>query len=342
MAATLSDIARAAGVSVSTVSRVLSNPEYPVHDDTRRRILDIARQMHYKPNLLARSLRNERSFSVGVIVDNIVSIFAPPIIRGIQDTLKPEGYTCVIINADWDGNQEVDAIRDLVSRSADGIIFVDTWLHPANVLDDAPAVPCVFVNRLFSSGKSIGPDDRHGASLAVEHLIGLEHVRIGFINGPTGWDASQKRLLGYQDALRKHSLPLDETLVFEGDWDVMSAYRAAQRLLSLPDRPTALFAANDVMALGAIYAVQDAGLRVPDDMAVVGFDDQDFSAFCQPTLTTVTMPVYEMGARAARMVLSAISGGANQVETELVRGRLVIRESCGHPLGRQTVKTSVR
>ncbi len=342
MPVTLQDIARAADVSVSTVSRVLSNSKHPLNDETRQRILQIARQMGYTPNLLARSLRKERSFSIGIVVDNIDSIFAPQIIRGIQDSLKPAGYTCLIINSDWDRTQEEASVRELLSRSADGLIFVDTWLHPANVPAENIAVPCLFVNRIFNSGNSIGPDDRYGARLAAEHLTQLGHHRIAFINGPDGWDASRFRLLGYQDVVQARGLVVNPEYLEVGDWDIPSGYQATMRLLALPERPSAIFVANDVMALGAIYALQAAGLRIPDDIALVGYDDQDFSSFCNPTLTTVTLPAYEMGSKAAEVLLRQLDEGADAAQPQLVKGSLIIRESCGDSRGRNTPKTALR
>lgn len=342
MPVTLQDVAKAADVSISTVSRVLSNSKHSLNEDTRQRILQIARQMGYTPNLLARSLRKEQSFSIGVVVDNIDSIFAPQIIRGIQDSLKPAGYTCLIVNSDWDRTQEEDSVRELISRSVDGLVFVDTWLHPANVPAENIAIPCLFVNRIFNSGNSIGPDDYYGAGLAVNHLVKLGHRRIAFINGPEGWDASRSRLLGYQDVLREQGIELNPEYVKSGDWDIPSAYQATTELLALAERPTAIFTANDVMALGVIYALQAAALKIPDDIALVGYDDQDFSSFCNPTLTTVTLPAYEMGRKAAEKLLVQLDGGADAAKPHLVKGQLVIRESCGDPRGKNLPKTALR
>lgn len=342
MPVTLQDIAKAADVSVSTVSRVLSNSKHPLNDETRQRILQIAQQMGYTPNLLARSLRKEQSFSVGIVVDNIDSIFAPQIIRGIQDTLKPARYTCLIINSDWDRSQEEASVRELISRSADGLIFVDTWLHPANIPAENISIPCLYVNRIFNSGNSIGPDDQHGARLAVEHLARLGHRRIAFIGGPEGWDASRARLLGYQSVVREQGLVFKPEYIEVGDWDIPSSYQATTRLLALGERPTAIFTANDVMALGAIYALQATGLTIPGDMALVGYDDQDFSSFCNPTLTTITLPAYEMGRKAGELLLQQLGGAADTAQPQLVKGELIIRESCGDPRGQGMVKTALR
>jgi DNA-binding LacI/PurR family transcriptional regulator len=176
-------------------------------------------------------------------------------------------------------------------------------------------------------------DDRHGASLAVEHLVKLGHRRIAYINGPHDWDASKERLTGYQDVLTQYGISYVTGLVEEGTWEVQSGYSAAKKFLAFPEPPTAIFAANDFMALGAIYAIQDAGLNVPRDIAVVGYDDRDFASFSKPTITTVCPPSFEMGQLAAQLILNRLE---NQIEIKdpiRVQGKLIIRESCGAEQG---------
>ena len=173
------------------------------------------------------------------------------------------------------------------------------------------------------------PDDRCGARLAVRHLAGLGHQRIAFINGPEGWDATINRMAGYQEELAAWGVPFDPALVDGGDWEVQSGYSAAQRLIALWPLPTAIFAANDLMALGVIYAVQEAGLRVAEDITVVGYDDRDFSGFVRPAITTVRMPCEEMGRTSAESLLRLIAGEVEALEPMLIRGELVVRQSCG-------------
>ncbi|HIC88761.1 MAG TPA: LacI family transcriptional regulator, partial [Anaerolineae bacterium] len=218
-----------------------------------------------------------------------------------------------------------------IARPVDGIIFVDTWFHSANKAPPVSDKPYVFVNRFFGAAdcNCVGPDDCYGARLAVEHLVRLGHRRIAFINGPEGWEASANRLAGYRDALTMHGLPFDPTLVCSGMWEVRDGYRAIRDLMVLPDPPTAIFAGNDFMAIGAIYALRDAGLRVPEDLAVVGYDDREVASLVRPALTTVTLPCYEMGQAAARLLLSQLGDQEKPAIAERVRGRLVVRESCG-------------
>jgi DNA-binding LacI/PurR family transcriptional regulator len=175
------------------------------------------------------------------------------------------------------------------------------------------------------------PDDYYGASLATEHLIGLGHRRIAYINGPENWHTCRARLSGYQDTLSIHNLPFDSSLVQPGDWEIGSGYAAAKNLLNLAERPTAIFAANDAMALGAIYAIQDADLRVPEDFAIVGYDNRNFTTTVRPRITTVSMPVIEMGGVAAELLLRHIAEGRKEEEEIKVKGQLIIRETCGAP-----------
>ena len=331
MAVTLVEIAQAAGVSVSTVSRALANGKYPLKQETRQNILKLAEEMGYKPNLVARSLQSNRSHLVGVVVDRMQSPFAAATVEGIQDGLRHAGYSISIAYSNRDQAIATQAIHTFYSHQVDGIIILNSWLHTFNdpilSLQDRPFV---FINRLFgnSSQNCVGPGDRQGARLATQHLVDLGHRRIGYVNGMEDWIEAQNRLAGYCDVLTEGGLPVDEALIRHGNWSIESGYEAAQELLALEDRPTAIFAANDIMALGAMYAIQKAGLEVPGDVAIVGYDDRDFAAWIRPALTTVRMPSYEMGQAAARLLLEQINKKELEDATQ-VTGKLIVRESCG-------------
>ena len=331
MTVTLAEIAQAAGVSVSTVSRALSNGNYPLKEETRRRILELAEGMGYKPNLVARSLQSNRSLLVGVVVDRMQSPFAAATVQGIQDGLREEGYSISIAYSNRDQELAREAVNSFISHQVDGIIILNAWLHnyndPILSLSD---LPFVFVNRLFGSCicNCVGPGDRIGAQLATQHLVDLGHRRIGYINGIQDWFEAQNRLTGFLDILEQHDLPVDEALIQQGDWGVDSGYQATQKLLALKDKPTAIFAANDIMALGAIYAIQESGLEIPRDIAIVGYDDRDFAAWIRPSLTTIRMPSYEMGQAAARLLLEQFLGEQLEDATQ-IPGKLIIRHSCG-------------
>jgi DNA-binding LacI/PurR family transcriptional regulator len=344
MPVTLEEIAQAAGVSVSTVSRALSKGNYPLKKETRQRILDLAEKMGYQPNLVARSLQSNRSHLVGVIVDRMRSPFAAATVQGIQDGLRNEGYSISIAVSNRDQQLALDAIYSFYSRQVDGIIIMNSWLHKYNdpilSLSDRPFV---FVNRLFSNNicNCVGPGDYTGAQIATQHLIDLGHQHIGYINGRQDWLEAQDRLSGYKDILESNHLPVDETFIQQGDWGVDSGYQATQTLLAIKKRPTAIFAANDIMAMGAIYAIQDAGLSIPDDIALVGYDDREFAAWVRPSLTTIRMPSYEMGQAAARLLLEQFSGEELEDATQ-IPGELIIRQSCGARLRSEASKNLVR
>ncbi|GAC1550081.1 MAG: LacI family DNA-binding transcriptional regulator [Herpetosiphon sp.] len=272
MAVTLQELADIAGVSVATVSRALSKSSHRVKDATQQRIMALAHERGYRPNLMARGLRTEQSFTIGMIVDNIISPFTPTIIRGIQDHLAEHHYFSIITNGDSDPDVENEVMHRLISRSIDGIIFVEPWMRGRSPILDLEKKPYVVVHRLLggSAPNMVMVDDQFGAQLAVEHLLNRGHRRIGFINGPHGWGAAVNRLIGYQRGLARYNIAYEPALIRDGDWQLASGYAATQALLLLPERPTAIFATNDVMALGAIYAAQDGSLRVPTDLALVG------------------------------------------------------------------------
>jgi DNA-binding LacI/PurR family transcriptional regulator len=333
MSVKLEDIAKETGFSISTVSRVLSNSNYPVAEQIRAKVVQAAEMMGYEPNIAARSLRTDRTNTIGIIVDDLLSPFTPPIVRGIQDTLNENGFLSLIVNSDWDPDQEQAAIKTLLSRPVDGIIFVEYSHQTTSDILEHSNRPHVFVHRLFGSPikNSVVPDDYHGASLATEHLIDLGHRQIAYINGPENWHTCRARLSGFRDTLIDHHMPFEPSLVQPGDWELESGYKAAENFLSLPERPTAIFAANDLMALGAIYALQDAGLKVPEDVAVVGYDNRNFTKIVRPRITTVNMPVIEMGGVAAELILNQIAEGRKEEEEIKVKGQLIIRETCGAP-----------
>jgi DNA-binding LacI/PurR family transcriptional regulator len=358
MPVSLTDVAKAAGVSIATASRILTGVDYPVANKTRHKVLKTAQELGYQPNLIARSLRREQTLTIGIIVENILSPFIPPIIRGIQAYLRQHDYFSIILDSNWDPVVEAEAIRRLGMRQIDGIIFVESYLRSSDEVSALIDKPHLFVHRLFNSlsSNSVVPDDRYGARIAVRHLLELGHRRIAFINGPEGWDAATNRLAGYGEELAAWGIAFDPALVKRGDWQVQTGYSAMQEWLAgehdlnrvrqssaaprnaggaqrLGERPTAVFAGNDLIALGVIYAAQEAGLAVPGDLAVVGYDDRDFAGFVRPALTTVQMPCEKMGHVAAESLLRLIRGQAPAIQPALVRGDLVIRQSCGARTG---------
>jgi LacI family transcriptional regulator len=342
MSPKLEDIANRTGFSIATISRVLSNSQYPVKPAVREQILQAAQEMGYRPNLSARSLRTDRTNTIGILVDDLMSPFTPQVVRGIQDYLKEKDFMSLIVNSDWDPEQERGALDALISRPVDGIIFVEYSHLTSNETLEKSNKPGVFVHRLFGTKicNSVVPDDRYGAELAVKHLVSLGHQKIAYISGPESWYSSKERLSGYREELELSNIAFNGDWVRSGDWEVDGGYKAAKDLLQLKNRPTAIFAGNDLMALGAIYAILDAGLSVPRDIAVVGYDNREFTRIVRPGITTVVMPVYEMGRIAAEMILNQIAEGKREDDEIKVKGELIIRDTCGADDSRKTKEIS--
>jgi DNA-binding LacI/PurR family transcriptional regulator len=259
------------------------------------------------------------------------SPFSAVTVQGIQECLRQEGYSISIAYSNRDQDLAIEAIYSFYSRQVDGVVILNSWLHTFN--DPILSIqdrPFVFVNRVFANciQNCVGPGDFNGAQIATQHLADLGHRRIGYINGRQDWIEAQNRLSGYRDVILKCGLPVDEAYIRQGDWGVDSGYKAAEELLAQKDRPTAIFVANDIMALGAIYAIQAAGLKIPQDVAIVGYDDRDFAAWIRPALTTIRMPSFEMGQAAARLLLQQFKGEVLEDATQ-IPGKLIVRESCG-------------
>ncbi len=331
MSATLEEVAKAAGVSVTTASRVLTANKHPVRAATRQRVLNAAERLHYRPNLLARGMRTERTHTIGIIAEDLLSPFTPPIIRGIQDFLRKIDYLALIVNTDSAATVEHSAISTLLSRSVEGIIFVELDHLTSTAELEQSQKPYMFVHRLFGASitNSVVPDDELGTRMAIEHLLSLGHRRIAHIAGPQGWHSARRRAESFYETLTAHQLPVNSTQIVEGDWTYEGGAVAAQRLLQKRPRPTALYVANDTMAFGAINVIQQQGLRVPEDIAVVSYDNSEFSRILHPTLTTVSLPAYEMGVRAAELLWLKLQGQEVDEQEVKICGRLYIRESCG-------------
>jgi len=333
----ISDVAKHAGVSRTTVSYVLNNvTNIHISEQTRQRVLNAALELDYHPNAIARSLARKKTLTVGLVLctnlDRLNSdAFLPGVIYGIGSVTTPAGFRLLVevVNDVSRPDAYISLIREVHS---DGVILAgvhpeDNHLRKLNPDD----FPIVLWGRLPNSTLPfVDVDNMSAARMAVEHLIGLGHTRIACItNAPrdSGHEATD-RLYGYQIALEAHGLPYDETLVRYGDYQERSGFEAMRSLLEQPERPTAVFVASDVVALGALSAARTAGLQVPDDLAVVGFDDIQLSQYVVPPLTTVRVPAHEIGATSAQMLLNIIQNG-HRPASVFLETELIVRESCG-------------
>jgi LacI family transcriptional regulator len=334
--ATMTDIAAAVGVSQATVSLVLNNRGGTrVAESTRERVLDAARELGYRPNVAAKTLREGKAGLIGFVGDAVVSSpFSGRIVEGAQTRAWDDDMLLLTINTGGDRELEDAAIESLLSHRVIGIVYAAMYHRILEVPDALADIPSVVLNSEDASGRSraIIPDEFNGGMAAATELIEAGHERIAMVNiAPlaSGLPAAVERHRGYVSALEGAGIGIDASLHIEGDGNPDAGYRAAHDLMSRRDRPTAIFCANDRTAWGAYQALQELGARVPDDVSVVGFDNQETLApFLRPGLTTLELPFAEMGRRAVDMLLHGATAGSGP---ELVRCPLIRRESVAAP-----------
>jgi DNA-binding LacI/PurR family transcriptional regulator len=327
MALSIKDIAKAANVSYSTVSRALSDSPR-VKPETKQRIQRIAAEMGYLPSAVARSLVTRRTNTIGVVVTTITDLFFAEVIHAIEETALKYEYNVILANSGGEPEHESEVIRALREKRVDGIILIAASSKGEDLRKEkAIDIPVVIINNIQREhfGYSIGVDNIAGGREATQHLLALGHRRIALVAGPiTEWD-NVERQSGYEQALRAYGLPIDPELIVEGDNRPQGGMAAMQQLLALPVCPTAIFCHNDATALGVMRAAHAAGLRIPQDVSVVGFDDIDLAPFFEPPLTTIAQPKREMGEIAVQMTLDLLAG--QQVKDCMLPGRLIVRES---------------
>ncbi|HEV8537045.1 MAG TPA: LacI family DNA-binding transcriptional regulator [Candidatus Limnocylindria bacterium] len=333
---TIIDVARAASVHPSTVSRVLNDrAELSLLPETRRRVIATARRLGYRPSALARSLRLRRTFTLGMLVPDITNPFFPSIIKGVEDTAQSRGYNLVLCNTEDSSEREATYLRVLRERQVDGLLIASSFTADATIAElRAERFPFVLVNRASRGGDDLAvlPDNRAGATSAIEHLLELGHRRIALVAGPQTTTTGQERLAGAKAALRARRVRLDEDLIVvaEGFTEEIG-YRAARRLLGAGEPPTAVFCANDLIALGVLRAAREVRIDVPSDLSIVGFNDIPNAGLFDPPLTTVHVPQEEMGVRAATVLIAQLEGesvGARRLQLEV---ELVVRGSTAPP-----------
>ncbi|WP_101925437.1 MULTISPECIES: LacI family DNA-binding transcriptional regulator [Luteimonas] len=330
MSITIKDVAQRANVSVATVSRAL-NGHQNVAEAVRKRVLAVAAELRYSPHHAARSLSSRRTQTIGVVLPDLHGEFFSELMRGIDQVARVRGQHLLV--SSYHGNPEAQgaALRAMRGR-VDGLLLMSPYLHDADFLSqnvDA-SLPLVLMNAARSEGHAALGIDNHGGALAMtRHLIAAGYRRIAFIAGPEDNDDARERLRGYRDGLDEAGAGL-EPWVLPGRFDEDSGHQAGQALLAADARPDAIFAANDMMAIGCLYALGRGGLKTPDEVAVVGFDDIPLARYVHPALTTMRVDIAELGARAIKTLLdieaapAASVPGAMSLQTELV-----VRDSCG-------------
>jgi len=312
----ISDVAKYAGVSITTVSRVLTNNTHPVNPQTRERVLAAAKDLGFSPSALARALANDKTNIVGIIVGDASDPYFATIVRGISDEAGANGYLTFVCNSDRDAEKELNFVRLLRDYHADGIIFAGGGLTDPTYLAQIPDllthlnshhVPVVVLGHHGFEAPTVSIDNRRAAQEMTEYLIEMGHRRICFIAGPSSLTTSAIRTDGYRQALVNQNIPFDTNLVIESDFTYENGLKLADQVLRLEHRPTAIFGSNDITAIGCLVGLKQRGIAVPQEISVVGFDDIAAAQYVDPPLTTVHVPMREMGSLGMRQLICAMN-----------------------------------
>jgi LacI family transcriptional regulator len=334
MKITIADIAEKAGVSKATVSRVLNDRPEGVGPETRARIQKILSETGFQPSGVARGLATGKSRSVGLIIPDITNPFHPLLVRGVEDVLSRAGYSLFLCNSARDIVKEKEYVRILMEKGVDGVILNSSESDCDCQLEllEKRGVPFVLLDRIIegeSASFGVFVDNRQGARMAATHLLSREACSLVFLNGPADLSQSVLRLAGVKDVLHEKGLPSQVLRVFNGDYSIDSGFRLTSDLLDQgkPGKPSfnAIFACNDLMAVGALRALKARGIKVPDQVEVIGFDDIELAHLVEPPLSTVSQPALEMGARSAELLLRLINGKRPLTKTLILEPGLVLR-----------------
>lgn len=330
MAITIKDVAREANVSVATVSRAL-NGLSTVTDKTRARVMKIAAEMNFVPSSAARSLISRRTQTIGALLPDLHGEFFSELIRGIDQAARAHGLHLLLSSIRGDAAEAAAAMKSLHGR-VDGLLVMSPHADAAFLAKNLPKdIPAVLMNSRVSGGglPSFSVDNYGGSVAMMRHLVARGHQRIALIVGPEHNFEAQERLRGYRDVMAQLA-PDTEELVLQGDFSEESGWRAGSQVLALAQRPTAVFAANDMMAIGCLFALNEAGVKVPNEIALAGFDDIPMARFVSPPLTTVRVRIAELGSMALERLAMGIEHPERMsASPQTLRSELVVRSSCG-------------
>jgi LacI family transcriptional regulator len=330
-APTIKHVAERAGVSTATVSRVLAGGS-GVRRELIESVQEAVRLLDYQPNRVARNLRVRATRTIGLIIPDIQNPFFTSVVRGIEDVLQGDGYTLLLGNTDDNQERERVYLSTLHAEGVAGIILVTSDGRTPEFRRLLKAkVPLVVIDRVPAglNVDAVTVANLEGAREATAHLIDLGHRRIGFIGGPAHLSTASERQSGYEEALRAAGYASAPELIKYGDFRQTGGYRAMRELLAIPEPPTAVFIANNLMTLGALQAIHECGLSIPDDIGIISFDDMSWATSLQPPLTAVAQPTYELGATAAELLLARMRDPERPVRRVVLNTELMIRASCG-------------
>lgn len=347
------DVAKRAGVSIATVSHVINDTRF-VSDETRAKVLEAIEALNYRPNAIARGLVTNSTHKIGLVISDITNPFFTAVARGVEDEISSHQYNTIFCNTDEIPEREENYLHLLATQQVDGLIIAPTGVRCETLLTLAESgIPIVLLDRKTPELEAplVGVNNEEGAHQAIQHLINLGHRRIAYLMGIEAVSTQIDRLNGWKRALQEANLPVEDELIVRADprfygvlpsgsgfsvrsaphrQSLPSAIDVLRDLLKPPQRPSALFVASNQLTLGALYAFRDSGLRCPDDISLVSFDDHDWAPLFNPPLTVVRQPTYRLGQTAARLLMQMINGEAVHTPA-LLPVELVIRESCGPP-----------
>lgn len=334
--ATIYDVAEKAGVSASTVSRVFNNSDR-ISAATKEKVKQAAIELDYRPNVQARGLRTKQTLLVGLVIPDIQNPFSATLARGVQDYVTEQGYLSIICSTDGDPDKEINLMREIYQRGVDGFIITPPYTRQSQKENE-------FIQRLLNDGMPIvfignrldNPDvdfvtsrAQDGAMKAVNYLAELGHTRIGFIGGHYSQGVAVGRWLGYQEAIIANNLAIRPGYMIEANLSQEGGEEAMMQLLNLPEPPTAVLCVNDLMAVGALRTCQQQDINVPEQMSIIGFDDIPLARLTRPSLTTVAQPAYELGYKAAELLLNRAQHNDLMPQQTTLQSNLIIRESAG-------------
>jgi LacI family transcriptional regulator len=334
--ATIHDVAERAGVSPITVSRVINHSGY-ASQDTRERVEAAVIELGYVPNRLARSLRSKRTHTLALVITDITNPFFTTVARGVEDTASDADYTVIFCNTDESESEEKKYLQVLLQQQVDGILLVPARSTPDSIdMIRKQNTPVVVLDRRLPPGVDVDTvrcENELGAYQLVRLLIELGHQRIAILSGPLGVSTAEDRLAGYRRAMREAGVGDEGQLIIYGSFNQASGSEMMREVLDLRPRPTAIFAANNLIGIGALHAIQQAGLRVPEDIAVVTFDDLPPTLLTMPFFTVSSQPAYEMGKRATQLLLARLTNATTELCQEIVLPtELIVRQSSGSAL----------
>ena len=335
---TIVDVARSAGVSIGTVSRVLSGSSHPVSQETRVKVMEAAAELNYSPSALARAMITQDTHIIGIIVGDNEDPFFAALVRGAEDVARSMGFLVIICNSDRRPDIELKYIQTLNDYRVDGIVFTgggitdpEYTVRLSRLLDILRRRRCAIVSlgRQAFPCVEVSADSVRAAADAVSHLVSLGHERVCYISGPENITTTALRLEGYRQGLHEHALPFDPSLVLPGDYTLEAGYAAARHIVQLKRRPTAVLASTDQMAIGCAIQLKSSGVSVPGDISVMGIDDVKTAHCLDPPLTTVALNMYEMGAMGIRHLVKWRNGEIDDTFHHTIRHQLVVRQSTG-------------